>query len=195
MRKTLMIGAQILPILLLVVQCACTSMPVDAMRRDTSASANNEIELIRDYRRWIRVNPVPAVFHANIAAACAPVTSTMDDGSPHRDKFITVYVNLLGRQAMMTEKNPHFPQGSIILKEKLPSKDSTSPELLTVMIKREAGFNPENGDWEYMALDGAGKQVQARGRLENCQSCHTLVKTTDFVYRNYLPREISEPVK
>ena len=45
----------------------------------------------------------------------------------------------------------------------LPSKESTSPELLTVMIKREAGFNSDNGDWEYMSLDGTGSEVQVRG--------------------------------
>ena len=96
---------------------------------------------------------------------------------------------------MMNDKHPKFPQGSVIVKEKLPNKDSSSPELLTVMIKREAGFNAENGDWEYMALDGTGKQVQARGRLEKCQACHTLAKDNDFVYRNYLPSEIWEKLR
>jgi len=96
---------------------------------------------------------------------------------------------------MMEEQSPHFPQGSVIVKQKLPTKDSTSPELLTVMIKREAGFNPENGDWEYMAVDGAGKQVLARGKLENCQACHTTVKDVDFVYRSYLPSRVRENLR
>lgn len=161
----------------------------------TESSGN---ELIEGYRRWTRVNPVPAVFHSQIAALCAAPTARqtrMEEGNPHRDKFITVYVNDAGRRAMMEEKLPRFPQGSIIVKEKLPGKDSSSPELLTVMIKREAGYNPENGDWEYMALDGAGKEVQARGRLESCQSCHMMVKDTDYVSRNYLPREVREKLK
>ena len=155
-------------------------------------------ELIEGYRQWTRVNPVPAVFHSQIAIQCAAPTAKqreMEEGNPHRDKFITVYVNEIGKDAMMQEKHPRFPQGSVIVKEKLPSKDSSSPELLTAMIKREAGYNPENGDWEYMALDGMGKEVQARGRVESCQFCHMMVKDTDYVSRNYLPYEIWERLR
>ena len=62
--------------------------------------------------------------------------------NPHADKFITVYVNDLGKQAMMEMRNPDFPKGSVIVKEKLTNQSSAGPELLTVMIKRETGFNP-----------------------------------------------------
>ena len=34
--------------------------------------------------------------------------------------------------------------------------------------------------------DGAGKKVQARGRLENYQACHLSEKHTDYVSRRYL---------
>ncbi len=155
-------------------------------------------EVIEGYKQWTRVNPVPAVFHSQIAIQCAPVSATqskMEAGNPHRDKFIIVYVNDIGRHAMMEEKVPRFPQGSVIVKEKLASKDSSEPELLTVMTKREPGYDSENGDWEYMALDGSGKSVQARGRLENCQGCHMTVKATDYVSRNYLPNEVWKKLK
>jgi hypothetical protein len=155
-------------------------------------------ELVAAYKQWTRVNPVPEPVSARIAVQCAPPTATqtaMERDSPHRDKFITVYVNDIGRTAMMEEAQPHFPVGSIIVKEKLPGKDSTSPELLTVMIKREAGYDQAGGDWEYMALDGTGKTVQARGHLEKCQACHVMVKDTDYVSRIYLPQEIREKLK
>ena len=119
----------------------------------------------------------------------------MEAGNPHRDKFITVYVNDAGKHAMLQEKSPRFPQGSIIVKEKLTDRDSTAPELLTAMIKREPGYDPDNGDWEYMALDGAGEEVQARGRLESCQACHMMSKHTDYVSRNYLPHEVWQRLK
>jgi hypothetical protein len=173
-------------LLLLAAQCACST-----------ASANKEAsgdELIRDYKHWTQVNPVPAVFEANIATLCARPNLPVGN-DPHHNKFLTVYVNEIGRRSMMEERLPRFPQGSIILKEKLPAKDSTSPELLTVMLKREAGFNPDTGDWEYLVFDGAGKQVQARGRLENCQGCHTMMAHTDFVYRSYLPAEIRSKLR
>ncbi len=155
-------------------------------------------ELIEGYKTWTRVNPVPAVFHSRIAIQCARPTaeqSKMEAENPHRDKFITVYVNEVGRHAMMEERTPVFPQGSIIVKEKLPSRDSSAPELLTAMRKREAGYNPGNGDWEYIALDGAGKSVKASGKLETCQACHMTVKDTDYVSRNYLPYDVREKLK
>jgi hypothetical protein len=181
---------------------ACAALLAsDKIKPEPSASENGQPsgnELIEGYKQWTRVNPVPAVFHSQIAIQCAAPTAKqtkMEEGNPHRDKFIIVYVNEVGTHAMMKEKNPRFPQGSIIVKEKLSSKDSSSPELLTVMIKREAGYNPLNGDWEYMSLDGVGKEVQARGKLESCQACHMMVKDNDYVSRNYLPYNIWKQLK
>ena len=96
---------------------------------------------------------------------------------------------------MLEQSNPNFPEGSVIVKEKLPGKASQEPELLTVMIKRAKGFNPTSGDWEYMVVDGTGTTVQARGKLENCQSCHTGNSRTDYVFRSYLPNEVLNKLK
>ena len=164
--------------------------------RETPTDRTAELsgrEIINGYRQWTQVNPTPDVFASRIAIQCAapaPDQVKMEAANPHRDKYVVVYVNELGRHAMMQEKVPHFPQGSVIVKEKLPAKDSTTPELLTVMMKRESGYNPQSGDWEYMALDGAGKEVQARGRLASCQACHLMNKDSDYVSRNYLPYEL-----
>lgn len=161
----------------------------------SSNTTAEQHESIKGYRAWTRVNPVPADFPSTLAQLCAPLTVKQLEMDPHKDKFITVYVNELGTNAMMHEKKPHFPKGSVIVKEKLPSRESTSPELLTVMIKREQGYNSGNGDWEYMALDGDGKEVRARGRLEKCQGCHQRAASGDYVHRNYLPAEVREKLK
>ena len=169
---------------------------VKSIASETAQPSGSEV--VEGYKQWTRVNPVPAVFHSQIAIQCVAPTakqSEMETGNPHRDKFITVYVNDIGRHAMMEEKVPRFPQGSVIVKEKLPSRDSSEPELLTVMTKREPGYNRQNGDWEYIALDGSGKSVQARGRLESCQACHMMVQATDYVSRNYLPYQVREKLK
>jgi hypothetical protein len=188
-------GAGIFLAALLLV---CASLAASQQQEPARNAESSGRELVKGYRQWTRVNPIPDLVAARIAIQCAPATvaqASMERGSPHRDKFVTVYVNDSGRRAMMEEKHPHFPLGSIIVKEKLPSKDSKTPELLTVMVKREAGYDPLNGDWEYMALDGAGKTVQARGRLEKCQACHLMVKDTDYISRSYLPREVWEKLK
>jgi hypothetical protein len=184
--------------LLLAVVAWIASNPTDAVVVQSSSKSSEQHESIKGYREWTRVNPEPADFPSTLAQLCAPLTAQQlkrDGGDPHKDKFITVYVNELGTKAMMQEKKPHFPKGSVIVKEKLPSKESTSPELLTVMIKREQGYNPGNGDWEYMALDGDGKEVRARGRLEKCQACHQRAEYGDYVHRNYLPAEVREKLK
>ena len=153
-------------------------------------------EMIADYRHWTRVNPKPELVAAFNATACAAPMVTAAPGSPHGPgKYITVYVNETGRHAMMEEQSPRFPQGSIVVKEKLTTAESATPELLTVMYKREAGFNPDSGDWEYLVFDGAGKSIQARGKLENCQACHKMDQESDYISRSYLPFDLRKRLK
>jgi hypothetical protein len=63
------------------------------------------------------------------------------------------------------------------------------------MIKREKGYNPENGDWEYLVLDGSASTIKAQGKIEKCQICHIGSKNTDYVDRSYLPKEIREKLE
>ena len=64
---------------------------------------------------------------------------------------------------MMADLHPEFPQGSMIVKEKLSSREDQTPELLTAMVKREEGYNPGSGDWEYLVLDGSVSKIEKRG--------------------------------
>jgi hypothetical protein len=163
-------------------------------------SASGQVKEIEGYKGWTKVNAVPQLMPSNVSTACAVAlppganrASTMNN--PHRDKYFTVYVNDVGREAMLNQKSPKFPVGSVIVKEKLSSVESRTPELLTVMIKQKPGFNPASGDWEYMVLDGAGAKVEGRGDLKNCQACHVANQTTDYVFRTYLSGEIKTGLK
>lgn len=163
-------------------------------------SVSKQVAEIEGYRKWTKVNSMPELMPRRVAIACAmwvsPNGVIIDgDGNPHRDKYFTVFVNEVGREAMLDKKNPKFPVGSVIVKEKLPAKDSREPELLTVMIKQKKGFNPASGDWEYMVVDGTGTKLQGRGNLENCQSCHVGYKKTDYIFRTYLPAEVRNRLK
>jgi hypothetical protein len=148
---------------------------------------------IRDYRSWMRINPEPLRLPASLDFLCrAPTAADAVDTSrnPHRQKFFTVYVNDTGQHAMTHDSKPQFPPGSIIVKEKLLDKIGGKVELLTAMIKRQAGYNAASGNWEYLVLDANGANVEARGKLANCQSCHSAKKETDYVFRNYLPEKV-----
>ena len=148
-----------------------------------------------DKTLWTQVNAEPYHISSILDTLCR--IPTADDykgererlGNPHISPAIIVYVNNLGKQAMF-EKQPHFPEGSIIVKKKLGTYiKRDSPQLYTLMRKREAGYNPEVGDWEFSVVAGDGKQFQASGKLANCQSCHQGKKGSDFVFRPYVKFE------
>lgn len=124
----------------------------------------------------------------------------MDDAHPTSYiSFGVVYVNTIARQAMMLEKEPRFPIGSIIVREKLASATATEPQLLSIMLKREKGFNPAGGDWEFVVAKPSEaqlqklepeRQLQKLERAVNCLSCHGQQQAADFVFRTYLPEDV-----
>jgi hypothetical protein len=94
---------------------------------------------------------------------------------------------------MFAGPSQRFPKGAVIIKRKFDkrkfdgSSQNRTPILSTVMIKREAGYNPQGGDWEFAVVSGDGKNVEAKGKLENCMGCHASRRETDFVFKSYLP--------
>lgn len=153
------------------------------------------------YKTWTKVSKENFIMEPAVGIACAapvravPIKGSDEENSPHKDHYINVYVNAIGKNEMLTKKNPKFPVGTVVVKEKLSSPESQTPELLTVMIKRKKGFNPEVGDWEFMTLDGLAKEVTARGKLESCQTCHLDYKQNDFITRIYLTDAIRQKLK
>lgn len=159
--------------------------PPTAVAKSGDVTPDATLAQIADYKKWKLVNPTPAPMQPASLIACTMVMG-LPEANPHTHKFISVYVNKIGESAMWTEKNPVFPVGSTIVKEKLATTKSTDPELLTVMIKREKGYNPSSGDWEYLLLDGPVTKIMKRGKLEGCNSCHTGYKYSDYITRTYM---------
>ena len=145
------------------------------------------------YKKWTLVNPRPVLMDPVVAAGCA--AANIRDRSPHSNKYISVYVNEVGRTAMMAEKNPRFPQGSIIVKAKSSEESGEVPELLTVMVKRGEEYDQGNGNWEYLVMDGDGSRVERPANVESCQRCHLARKDTDYVSRVYLPKAQREKLR
>ena len=82
---------------------------------------------------------------------------------------------------MSNGKESKFPVGAAIVREKLFS--DLTPDKLSVMIKREKGFNPEVGDWEFLMIDAATRVIKPREQYD-CAYCHSS-KKSDFVFRSY----------
>ena len=186
---------------IMLIGLGVTYLPLRSVRSGEPASgfdAHDAVKAIAGYRNWTKVNPTPELMDVRAATDCAAPSGgfrTHGPSNPHRDKYITVYVNELGRKAMMEQRKPKFAEGSVIVKEKLSEPSSTSPELLTVMIKREKEFNPETGDWEYAVFDGTGTKLESRGKLSTCQGCHVSRPFTDYIFRTYLPDDVSNKLK
>jgi hypothetical protein len=142
-------------------------------------------ELISHYRTWKRVNDEPIHMQPIIAASCVGPTA-WQKSNPHDRKYFTVFVNKIGAEAMMKEGTTHFPEGSIIVKEKMPAL-AAQPELLTVMVKRPAGYDSAHGDWQYFIADGVAQKTST-DNAPRCQSCHDMDKENDYVFRSYVPK-------
>jgi Cytochrome P460 len=77
-----------------------------------------------------------------------------------------------------------FLEGSVIVKEKIGNRsEGRKPLLYTLMKKRERGYNPMVGDWEFLVVAGNGTQLEASGKILNCQACHLGRSDSDFVFR------------
>ncbi len=149
---------------------------------------------LKDKTAWTQVNAQPYHISSRLDILCGmPAVKDYEairKSNPHLSTYITVYVNNAGREAMLAKEPQRFPEGSIIVKEKIGTRqEGRKPVLYTIMRKREPGYNPEVGDWEFAVVDGNGTKLQAIGKLENCQSCHVEKNGSDFVFRSYLKTE------
>ena len=67
-------------------------------------------------------------------------------------------------------RSSRFVAGAVLVK-KHSEKDSRAPGPIFVMSKREAGFFPQGGDWEWLVTDPDG-WIEDRGAIASCARCH-----------------------
>ncbi len=85
-----------------------------------------------------------------------------------------------------------YPVGTVFIKENYTSQEGspTKAENLTIMIKHRPGYDPENGDWEYLLNDLDG-QIIMRGKMSapeinsNCANCHNNIRDRDFIFSTF----------
>jgi hypothetical protein len=170
----------------------------NSARTDQNQGRPIDVSDLDNDKLWTKVNNQPYPISSYVDALCRAPTQTdyalARERNPHSAAFVNVYVNKIGLGAMSSTEQPLFPVGSVLVKEKFyphgdVANEKKEPDLFTVMLKREAGYNPESGDWEFAVVSGDGKQTQARGKLANCMSCHVSRRASDYVYRSYLPKQ------
>lgn len=172
---------------MIVLVVALAVRPTEGAKDEFRFDAAN----LKDRNAWTQVNTKPYYISSAVDGLCGMPTVAhlkhLRKSNPHASTYITVYVNNVGRDAMFASDAQRFPEGSIIVKQKIGgSLEDRKTLLYTIMKKREAGYNPQVGDWEFSVVGPNGKKVQANGKLENCQSCHLGKSDSDFVFRPYV---------
>ena len=112
--------------------------------------------------------------------------SKEDQNNVHQTIFGAVYLNDIALATLPEIRPLNYPEGAVIVREKLKT-EAGAPEVLTAMIKRKKGFNPEANDWEFLLISGDARKIKKREKTGACLSCHESVIGKDFVFDNYLP--------
>lgn len=104
---------------------------------------------------------------------------------PHFVPAIRVYANPAAHAHLREGRPGALPAGAVIIKEKLSEAGGARPFAFAAMIKREAGYDRANGDWEYLYDPlQEGKKVE-RGKLASCIECHRTAAARDYLFGTY----------
>lgn len=122
------------------------------------------------YRGFKRLTEKPRLVSTLLLADCRSAlrSEIAVAHSPHADKAIHLYANAAAAGAIAEERS-EFPEGAIIVKEKLGGDLAVTG--IGGMIKRGRGYDRKNGDWEYFYFTPGGGFTS--GKLANCIGCHS----------------------
>jgi hypothetical protein len=168
---------------------------------DSGPSDSALIKFVQQRTNAVRITESPVRMDARVAGLCRALTpeelrasqkeKSLGISDPHIKKYVHVYVSPDGQSAMQTRAGI-FPVGSIVLKEKFSDATGTNTELFTGMVKREAGYSPECGNWEFFTLPADASKISGRGKIQDCMECHEEYKNSDYVTKAY-PNRILYP--
>ncbi len=82
----------------------------------------------------------------------------------------------------LNDKVCSMPDGAIIVKENYMPDGIY--DTMTVIYKVQ-GYNLDHNDWFFTKI-GADGGVQAEGRVESCQTCHSARRDNDYIYTGEL---------
>jgi hypothetical protein len=155
-----------------------------------------------DLAKWPKATEFAISVNPAVAYACGP---GVNGGTalwakfggkarhgPHAKHSVVVRVNPEAMEAFKSVEKP-LPVGTVVAKEKhagFTAALNNPANEFGVMTKREPGYDPENGNWEYAyVVRGPAKQV-TRGKLSSCIDCHSHMKDRDYLFRTYLPNQV-----
>jgi hypothetical protein len=171
-----------LSVLVVALMAGCSTSPPSST---PVAEATSQTSEGIDYGSWSAVTPQPIRVPKEAFYRCSATPDQIARG-PHFAPAVKVYANPTALSALQSTATWAMPVGSVVVKEKWWDEKASQPSAYAAMFKRDAGYDPDNGDWEYLfaQLDG-GRKVQ-RGRIQNCIACHQGAAPQDYLFRTYL---------
>lgn len=149
------------------------------------------------YSKWTALTPKPVAVHQDLFRRCERSPATQKrikdlqkrDG-PHFVPAIKLFANPEAEKALKDDPKATLPVGGTIVKEKLDDSVKAAKLLAYgAMIKREPGYDPEHGDWEYVYADLSGAKPKIeRGKIATCIQCHSIAKDRDYLYRTHFTK-------
>jgi len=155
---------------------------------------------LRQYRQqWVRVtNLEQSALHWNQA-----VVLYMNQGiAQYRSNYAQQRQMADGEQPSDPTQQGFaaYPSGTVLLKENylLAPGVAPQPASVTVMLKREGGYDPAMGDWQFLQFDPAGNLlVNGNSRTPQvdtaCAFCHRGMVERDYVFSTIVPTQGGRP--
>lgn len=171
---------------ILLVGCASIQPRVKKSSNDSQLAVET---VISEFRNYPIITPDAVVINQEIAKLCRIVTpeeaaQAVEQHGPHAITTILIHMNEPARLAYSSQANV-YPVGSVIVKRKGVQEPDDPESGVGGMIKREPGYNPEHGDWEYFYFERRDRVDS--GRLSKCIACHDRVSASDFVFGTWAP--------
>jgi hypothetical protein len=178
---------------------AATTSPATTRASAPGSSAD---AVARDYAKLTLVTPEAVFVNPELAMFCRGASQEYVERArktqgPHAHTQIRVFMSLAAAEAFKLRQKDEaqpaaaYPVGSIVVKEKKGAfyfvgrgeERSKTHDGVGGMIKREKGYDPEHGDWEYFYFEDAAK-VES-GRIASCVACHAGAAATDYVFGSW----------
>jgi hypothetical protein len=126
--------------------------------------------------------PVEPIFMALCVDAGNSTDRAIKIAGPHAFTSVMIHMNDAAAAAF-DKPGSAYPVGSVIVKEKRHGQGASKIWGVGGMIKRAPGYDPQNGDWEYLYVDGPDKL--SSGRIASCIECHRRARASDFVFGDW----------
>lgn len=159
-----------------------------ALPLQAAPSDEDLLKFVKERAKQERLTPEPVDMAAKVAARCGIDAVLLPKEGPHGGAKFLVFSNEAGALPVFDPWGK-FPEGSLLLKEKLGKEDG-KPQLFTGMLKREKGYFPETGDWEFFTVDAGASKITERGKLANCATCHQ-----DYAQKDYVTKVYAAPLQ